>query len=205
MLRNRFARFVSFACCISVTSVYVPFLVELSKNFGFWYLVPVWACFIVGMVAIFEWIESRLEVSRDPSTEVHNSNFPLPSVQASGWHANLLASEASVSEAFRKMAGRRDSTIGLVCENGTELIAEWGRKGWTIEALVVGSGVRKVAVKSVNRWAGKEVRIRSLLHAFFKRTPKDWFDENTAKGIVGSFLGWNDLPPDVAWASIRYR
>jgi hypothetical protein len=117
----------------------------------------------------------------------------------------LLASEASVTEAFRKMEGRRDSTIGLVCEDMTELIVKWEKKGWTIDVLVVGSGVRSVAVKSANHWAGKEVRIRSLLHAFFKRTPEDRFDESTAKGIVGSFLGWNDLPPDVAWAAIRYR
>ena len=204
MFRNRVVRLVSLACCVPVTVIYAPVLIEVSEKLGFWFLSPVWACFIVGLVTILEWMESRLEGSRDPSPEIHNANFPVPSVRAIGWDVALLASEASVDEAFRKTKGRGHGIIGLVREDRTELVVWWKKRGWTVESVAVGSGVRNVAVNSESDWAGKEVRLRSRRDVLFKRMPEDWFDESTAKAIVGSFLGWNDLPREVVWVPVRY-
>lgn len=122
MYRDRLAHLIVFTLCITAVVIYVPILFELSEEFGFLRLLPIWVCLAVGFFVTLEWVRDRIAGKQSASPGVHNSNFPMPSVRASGWNDSLIASEASVDEAFRTTKGRRYGVLGVVREDGDELI-----------------------------------------------------------------------------------
>lgn len=204
MHRNRIAHFGSTVVSIVALVIYGPILIEISNERGFWFLLPVWGCLIVGFVATTDWIEDRLGVKQSPSIEVHNSNFPKPSVRASGWDESLIASDSSVDAAFETAKWRRYGTIGLVDKDGSEVLLRWRNKGWRIELLPRGEAIRKLAVRANSSWAGREVKIANWRDTLLRRFPDEGFDDETTKAIVGSWLHSDEMPSDVAWATISY-
>ena len=190
--------------CIAVLAIYAPILFEFSEKIGFLRLLPVWLCLFVGFVVAQEWIEDRIAGKRSASPEVHNSNFPVPSVRASGWRDILIASEASVSEAFKAAKGRRNGIIGVVHEDGNELVLRWNRKGWDIALVPRGERERRIAVNNNDKYYGNVIIVSGWFDVFFKRLPKGTFDLDTAQGVVRSFLGRGEMPHNVAWSTIKY-
>lgn len=204
MHRNRFAHFASAAISIAALVIYIPVLFEISGDLGLWFSLPIWGCVLVGFVQTMTWIEVRLSGKQNPSVEVHNSNFPKPSVRASTWDESLIASNSSIDEAFETAKGRRYGVIGVVSEDGSEMILRWSRKGWRIELQPRGEAISKIAVKIGSRWADREIKTGNWLDSFLRRHPNEGFDDQTAKAVLGSWLRSDKMPPNVAWSTIRY-
>jgi hypothetical protein len=184
---------------------YAPFISKAFEEIGFLRFLPIGICLIVGFVFTLRWIEDSIEGKRNASREVHNSNFPVPSVRASGWGDTLIASETSIDEAFETTKGRRDGIIGVVDEDRNQLILQWNKKGWVIELIPNGERVRKIAVKTNNKFSGKEMGVTGFLGDIFKSPSGDSFDHQTAQDVVRSFFGWGKMPHNIAWSTVIYN
>ncbi len=192
-----------YAATTVASSVYLPTLLDISTEHGFWFTLPIWLTLLVGIVAISEWLRKVSHPKSHPSYELAQEQYPRPSVKAYDWDIPFEATEQAIGEAFDSATRGQNKGLVIFAKDWSRLDLEWEKEGWAVKWLPEGDRVSRVAVPFDSEWRDKELMDKGW-GGLFRSMPTGHVDDATAIRLVSSFLGWEEQPDNVAWATIRH-
>lgn len=200
-IRDKFFAFVSAFLTLGVFTVYSTLLEDFMREFGFWLSLPLFLFVIVGVFKTAYWLEDYIRPKSLPDIDIHDDHFPTPSVKAGDWGDRLLASKESVAEAMLCAERGSNRLFGIVRDDGAEFIAIWHKDGWEVRLFDGDEHSEKLALQQGSKWAGDHVRPVTFWKAFFQKEPEGRVDDSTTAQLAAHFIGWDDEPDQIAWAT----
>ncbi len=203
MKAERVRAIAAYSATTIASTIYLPTLIEISEENGFWYMLPVWLTLVIGVVAISEWLRNITRPKSHPSFELVDEHYPRPSVKAYDWDTPFEATDRTIGEAFDSASKGQNKGLVVFAEDWSTLSLEWEKEGWVVKWQPEDERVTRLAVPLDSKWLDREVKDSSMAD-IFRRMPKGHVDDATAIRLVASFLDWEEPPSNVGWATMRH-